>query len=218
MPSSQTITSFYSFSALTVIKSAEMNTNFSTFRGHFLPVDPNTSTAATSGTYDLGASDHYWRNWYGQFNVYSQNATGPSSVPSGFNAIYFKTDGKAYTKNNAGTEAALGGGALVVTGTRASPSTITVAGIVYSTTGGSRQMWFITGDTTTGTDITANPQISAGSEVGQELIIVGRDSAYPVIFEDGTGLSLNGTFNANADSVLALFWDTTNWVEMFRRT
>ncbi len=101
MPSTATITAFYSFSPQTVISSSQVNTNFSNFRGHILPVDPNTSTAATSGTYDLGAQDHYWRNYYGQFSVYSQNTTAPSSVPSGFNAVYFKTDGKAYTKNNA---------------------------------------------------------------------------------------------------------------------
>ena len=65
MPSSATITAFYTFVAQTVIRSAHVNNNFDIFRGHLLPVDPNTSTAATTETYDLGASDHRWRNVYG---------------------------------------------------------------------------------------------------------------------------------------------------------
>jgi hypothetical protein len=216
MPSTATITTWYNFTAGTTIRSSEVNNNFSIFRGHILPVDPNTTTAATSGAYDLGASDHYWRHNYLQASMFNQHSTFTSTVPSGFNAIYFKSDGKAYTKNNAGTETALGGGALVVTGTRASPTTITAAGITYSTTGGSRQQWYILGDTTTGTDITANPQISAGSEDGQELILVGRDDSRTVIFEDGNGLSLKGgSWTAYANSTLYLRWDTSVWVEVF---
>lgn len=64
MPSTATITAFYSFTAGTQIKSAEMNSNFSNFRGHIIAVDPNTATAATTNTYDLGASDRYWRAGY----------------------------------------------------------------------------------------------------------------------------------------------------------
>lgn len=110
MPSSATITSFYSFAALTVIKSAEVNTNFSTWRGHNLPVDPNTSTAATTRTYDLGASDHAWRYIYGQnLNLYGE--TTSASPAAGSYAIYVKAaDGKAYIKNSAGTESSMGGG------------------------------------------------------------------------------------------------------------
>ncbi len=64
MPSTATITSFYSFAPGTQIKSAEHNNNYGVFRGHFIPVDPNTATAAVTKTYDLGATDHYWRNVY----------------------------------------------------------------------------------------------------------------------------------------------------------
>ena len=71
-------------------------------------------------------------------------------------------------------------------------------------------------NTTVATDITANPQISPGSEDGQELMLVGRSDTYPVIFEDGTGLKLNGTWTAYADSTLHLRWDTSAWVEVTR--
>jgi len=218
MPSSNTITSFYSFSAATVIRSAQVNSNFDAIRGHIIPVDPNTTTAASALTYDLGGAGHEWRGFFGQYLTLYQNTAGsvPAAPASGYLCIYPKSDGKTYTKNPAGVETVLGGGSLVVTGTRAAPSTITASGLVYSTTGGSRQQWYIIGDTTTGTDITANPQISAGSEDGQELMLVGRDDSRPVTFEDGTGLKLNGTWNAYADSTLHLRWDTSAWVEVGR--
>ena len=64
MPSIATITSFYNFTALTVIRSAQVNTNFDTFRGHIIAVDPSTATSAATMTYDLGSNDHAWRNIY----------------------------------------------------------------------------------------------------------------------------------------------------------
>jgi hypothetical protein len=64
MPSTATITAFYTFSALTQIKSSEHNANFNNFRGHLIAIDPNTATAAATLTYDLGATDKYWRVGY----------------------------------------------------------------------------------------------------------------------------------------------------------
>lgn len=225
MPSTATITSsdLTDFVAGTTIRSSQVDNNFSVWRGHNLPVSTDTSTAATSGTYDLGSPDHCWRGVYQQYGVMNINSTSTSvATPATTTqyAIYFKDDGYLYKKTSVGLETAVGagGGALGVTGSRASPSTITAAGLTYNTAGSARQMWFITGDTTTGTDITANPQITAGSTVGQELILVGRDSSRPVTFEDGNGLSLNGpNFIANANSTIGLVWDTSVWVEMFRR-
>lgn len=219
MPSTNTITSFYSFSAATVIRSAYVNTNFDAVRGHYIPIDPSTLTAAAAYTYDLGGVGHEWRAVHSQYQTLYQNTAGsvPAAPTAGSVHLYFKSDGKAYFKLPSGVESALGGGALVVTGSRAAPSTITAAGgIVYSTTGGSRQKWYICGDTTTGTDITANPQVSAGSEDGQELLIIGRDDSRPVTFEDGTGLKLKGPWTAYADSRLYLEWDTSAWVEVTR--
>lgn len=65
MPSTDTITSFYSFTAQTVIQSAQMNTNFSNFRGHLIPIDPSTATAINN-TYDLGSGTYKWRRVYGK--------------------------------------------------------------------------------------------------------------------------------------------------------
>ncbi len=216
MPATNTITAFYDFVPLTRIRSSEVDNNFSVFRGHIIPVHP-TLAASTAGAYDLGASDYYWRATHAQYSYYYQNAAVAVNPPAGFSAVYFKSDGKAYKRNSAGVENELGGGALGITGTRAAPSTITVAGLTFVTSTGARQLWFITGDTTAGTDITTNPQITIGQDVGQELILVGRDDTRPVIFQDGNGLSLNGDFTAYANTVLGLFWDGTTWTEIFRR-
>lgn len=109
-----------------------------------------------------------------------------------------------------------GGGALSVTGTRASPIAITAVGGISFTGTDSRQMWFITGDASPIT-VSANPQIAAASTVGQELILVGRSDTNTLELSDGTGLSLNGSMTFVENSVLGLVWDGTNFVEMFRR-
>lgn len=130
------------------------------------------------------------------------------------------TTGQVLVTNGSNTLSwadAAGGGDLVVTGSRGTPEVITAAGgISYVSGSGPRQQWYIESDTTAGTDISANPQIVAGATDGQELVIVGRTDDKPVIFEDGTGLALNGTFTAYANSTLYLRWDGSVWVEIGR--
>lgn len=75
MPESATITNFYTFVAGDKARSAEVNTNFSNFRGHSIPIDPNTEAAA-GNTYDLGSSEHRWRDYYGE----SVNLEGSTST------------------------------------------------------------------------------------------------------------------------------------------
>lgn len=105
MPSTATLTAFYSFTASTVIKSAEVNHNFSTFRGHIIPVDP-TATSSPNRAYDLGSSDHSWRGMYSTWNIMFENTatTVPSTPSSSYVATYFKDDQKLYRKNSSGTE------------------------------------------------------------------------------------------------------------------
>jgi hypothetical protein len=87
MPSTATITStdFTSFVALTKIKSAEVNTNFSIWRGHNLPVDASASSAAHL-SYDLGSSDHRWRYGYAS-NILQVGATNGTTTLSATSAI-----------------------------------------------------------------------------------------------------------------------------------
>lgn len=84
MPSSATLTSFYSFTSGTKARAAQVNANFDAFRGHILPINPNTSTAINN-TYDLGSSEYRWRtNYVQQIDFQSNTSTG--------NAITLRAD------------------------------------------------------------------------------------------------------------------------------
>lgn len=101
-------------------------------------------------------------------------------------------------------------------GTRASPTAITAGtGVVFSGTAYAN-VYFIQGNGGAVT-VTANPQISAATNVGQELILIGRSATNTVTLSDGTGLSLNGPVVLGLDSIITLVWDSTNWVEKSRR-
>ena len=80
MPATDTITAFYVFSADTVIKSAYVNNNFDLHRGHIIPIDPNTSTAAATQTYDLGSDGYRWRRVYGKVWPGMVSTTGSMTI------------------------------------------------------------------------------------------------------------------------------------------
>lgn len=63
MPSSATITSFFTMVAGNKAKASEANTNWSATRGHIIPINADTQTSSHQ-THDLGASDHHWRRLY----------------------------------------------------------------------------------------------------------------------------------------------------------
>lgn len=63
MPSTATITAFNTFVAGTRARAADVNTNFTNFRGHIVPTNADTQTASNN-THDLGATDHQWRRLY----------------------------------------------------------------------------------------------------------------------------------------------------------
>lgn len=110
----------------------------------------------------------------------------------------------------------VGGGALVITGSNGTPESIVAGtGIAFVALSGPRQMWFVQGSGGH-VDITANPQVSAGSDVGQELVIVGRNDDQTLQFDDGNGLSLNGSAVLGANSVLNLVWNGSLWLETSR--
>lgn len=76
MPSTATITAFYTFAANTKARASLVNANFDIFRGHILPVSPNTTTAINN-TYDLGSSEYRWRtNYAQQIDLQSNTTTG----------------------------------------------------------------------------------------------------------------------------------------------
>lgn len=89
MPSSATITAFYTFAQRGLIRSSEHNHNFGIFRGHLLPVHPDTATAATSGAYDLGSLDHRWGTLY----VTNINSSTPVGGGGGGSALIWEEPG-----------------------------------------------------------------------------------------------------------------------------
>lgn len=105
MPSTATITSFYSFTANALIKSADHNTNFGVFRGHIIPVDPTTSSSPTL-TYSLGSIDHMWAGVFNAYSIMYGNTAASIPTPSTTTAFsfYSKSDGLFYKKNSAGQE------------------------------------------------------------------------------------------------------------------
>jgi len=115
------------------------------------------------------------------------------------------------------TAASAGTGvAPTITGSRGSPTNITAAGGIAFSAATYDNVSFIQGNAGAVT-VTANPQIAAGSAVGQHLELVSRSATNTVTVADGTGLSLNGPWVGGLDSVLNLVWDGSAWVEQSRR-
>ena len=136
------------------------------------------------------------------------NAVLPSQ--SGNTGEYLTTDGTDVSW------AVIPSSAPSVTGTRASPTAVTAAGGVSFSGSAYKNIAFIEGDAGA-VDITVNPQIAAGSLVGQELTLIGRSDTNTVKLDDGTGLSLNGSAVLGADSIITLVWDGSAWSEVSRR-
>jgi hypothetical protein len=72
-----TITAFTTFQPNTQIKSSEVNTNFSNFRGDIVPINTDTATASDN-THDLGQPDHRFNICYNTINLFGPGATAGS--------------------------------------------------------------------------------------------------------------------------------------------
>lgn len=102
---------------------------------------------------------------------------------------------------------------LYVHGSFIDPVLIGVDGIHI--TQSPRELQYITGDGGP-IDVTADPQIDAGTSIGQELFLEGLDDNAMVILHNGRGLLLNGAVSLTAGAVIYLVWNGTLWVETFR--
>lgn len=89
MPSTATITALYTFSPDTLIRSSYHNTMFSIWRGHIIPIDPNTATAAPTQTYDLGSQDYRWRSVYGKLSPRIDSTTGSMTLGVAHDVVFF---------------------------------------------------------------------------------------------------------------------------------
>lgn len=103
-----------------------------------------------------------------------------------------------------------------VTGSTGVPQSITAAGGISTTAAIPFQTQFIKGSGGA-VSVTANPQIVAGTVVGQMLILIGTDDVNTVTIADGNGLSLNGDMTFLNHSAMTLLWDGTVWSELSRR-
>jgi hypothetical protein len=140
----------------------------------------------------------------------SATAASASATAAAASASAASASATAAAASAAVAAAAVG---WAVTGSRSSPQDIT-AGAGVTALGGitPREHQFVQGSGGAVT-VTANPQISAGGTVSQQLKLVGRSDVNTLTLQDGTGLSLKGTWVGGADSVLELFWDGSVWVE-----
>lgn len=157
----------------------------------------------------------------------SKGGTGQTSLTlnnvllgNGTSAVQFVapgTSGNVLTSNGTTwSSTAPASGAPSIVGSTGTPTAITAGGgVTFSGTNYSNTN-FITGSGGAVT-VTANPQITAATSVGQMLHLIGQSNSNTVTFSDGTGLSLNGTWVAGLQSVLNLEWDGTVWVETSRR-
>lgn len=108
MPSTATITAFYTFTANTKARATQVNANFDVFRGHIIPISPNTITAE-SLTWDIGSADYRWRSGYFRSidltsNTTTGNAISIEGLTSGASgAILFKIGGTEYFRVQAAT-------------------------------------------------------------------------------------------------------------------
>lgn len=112
------------------------------------------------------------------------------------------------------TTPTLGSLARSVTGSTGSPEQITAGGGI-SPAGDPIEMIFVEGSGGA-VNITANPQIAAGSTVGQELNLIGTSASNTVALENGDGLKLNGGIVLNNETIINLLWDGSLWIEMSR--
>lgn len=133
-------------------------------------IQPSLALSAADGTITYTAVTGYHRLTGGP--IQTQEQAAPATPSSGYYAIYAKTDGKLYGKNDAGTEVELGGGGSLTdhthaaTGTGAngggatlSPTTLSTAdggiatiggqlafnNIVYAALSGTKNNWAPTG-------------------------------------------------------------------------
>jgi hypothetical protein len=99
---------------------------------------------------------------------------------------------------------------IAIVGSAASPTAITASGGVPAPTA-SINVYFLEASGSNITSITSNPQIGAGTAVGQIAKIFWCDPTYTCVFANGTGLIRNGSYTMENGSSSEYIWDGTNW-------
>lgn len=140
----------------------------------------------------------------------SQAAAAASAIAASASSVSASASAAA-----AAASAATAASGFQVTGTRAAPVNVTAAGGI--TPGGyKRELQFIWGSPA-GVTISANPQIAAGTIVGQELLLIGCDDTRSVTIANGTGTLQNGDALLKDGDTICYIWNGTAWMELYRR-
>ena len=174
-----------------------------------------------TGTYTLGGTPTVPASAISSGTIAIANGgTGQTSANNAFNALapsQSTHSGKFLTTDGSNTSwATIPATAPGVTGSQASPTAITaVGGISFSGTN-YFNIIFVEGSGGA-VDVTANPQIAAATNVGQQLMVIGTSAANTVKLDHGTGLSLNGSWTGGDNSAITLVWDGSAWTEIARR-
>jgi hypothetical protein len=79
------------------------------------------------------------------------------------------------------------------------------------------QTWWVIPNASGPQTVTANPQIAAGTTVGQRLTLKGGSSGNYLIIDTGPGVSQDGVVNITDQQSITYEWDGTNWSENARR-
>lgn len=116
-----------------------------------------------------------------------------------------------WTEDNISASITLPATAIVGSaGSAAFPTAITASGGV-SIQNLPFQSLFLMASGSNITSITANPQIQAGTTVGQRVLIAWCDSTYSCVFANGTGLIRNSSYTMVNGSVSEYEWDGAEW-------
>lgn len=151
----------------------------------------------------------------------SNASTGATAAAASATAAAGSATSAATSATNAAASAAAaaasaGSFGLVVAGAHNAPSAITAAGGIPATTA-QRNKRYIQGSGGA-VDVTANPQIAAGTNDGDELTLVGCSDTNTVLLENGTGLIMNGPYTMKDGSLIKFNWDAVQslWLEEYR--
>lgn len=105
----------------------------------------------------------------------------------------------------------------VIVGSVGSPQAVTAVGGVNFTGTADEYLhiYFLQGSGGA-VDISANPQISAGTAIGQRLVIRGCSDTNTIKLEHGAGLLMNGECFLGSGSMIEFLWTGSTWDEMSR--